>query len=471
MRSRRRELSLHHATVKEAELVQLVVQNAAVIVTDWSSAPILNGWIAISDGKVSEIGTGASPNAPATIDADGCLVYPGAVAAHHHLFQGTSRGVSSPGGLLGWLGTQYRAWARLTPADVESAALASLSLLALGGCTTVASFEYIHPVGSDFVTPVVSAAEKIGLRLLYVRGCAPRLEGELADQLESVGVDLTRLREPEDVALARTREVLSRPQSDRLRWACGPTTPIIDDGGSFQRELNKIADEFEIGIHTHFHPLPGQLADGESAFDFASRLGLIRHGNWFAHGSRLSTNDVAALGGAGVGVVHCPSCSLQLGYDIPPLADWAAANDRVAVSVDGAASNDRGSMLLESQLAWQAQRARFGGAPNLLSANQALDLTTAGGARAINWPELGGLAVGRPADLAIVDFGSIDYVGIPMVERANPAELLMKVYAGAPVRDLIVGERIVLRQGKFASIDLSAVITAANGTAEALHGR
>jgi cytosine/adenosine deaminase-related metal-dependent hydrolase len=170
-------------------------------------------------------------------------------------------------------------------------------------------------------------------------------------------------------------------------------------------------------------------------------------------------------------VVHCPSCSLQLGYDIPPLADWAAANDRLAVSVDGAASNDRGSMLLESQLAWQAQRARFGGAPNLLSANQALGLTSAGGARAINWPELGGLAVGRPADLAIVDFGSIDYAGIPLGERAKPAELLMKVYAGAPVRDLIVGERIVLRQGKFVSIDLSAVITAANGTAEALHGR
>src|SRR5690606_27165237 len=161
--------------------------------------------------------------------------------------------------------------------------------------------------------------------------------------------------EPEDVALRRTRELVTTPPTPRLRWGCGPTTPVGDDGGEFQRALNAIADAAGVPVHCHFHPLT-PVPDGD-AHALAVRLGLVRRGNWLAHGSRLGVDDVGRLGADGVGVVHCPSASLLLGYRLPDLVGWRDASDRIAVGVDGAASNDRGSLLGEAQLAFYTQRA------------------------------------------------------------------------------------------------------------------
>ena len=427
--------------------MDLVVHGTSALVSSWREPPITDGWIGIEGGRVCAVGSGPAPAATQRVDASNAVVVPGFVAAHHHLFQGASRGISVEGGLIPWLAIHYDAWSRMTPDDVYQAALVSLAQLALGGSSTVAAFEYLHPPDEDFVTPVVAAAKQIGVRLLYVRGCAPRLEGPLAEVLAARGVDITRLVEPEDEALRRTDEVLGRPTSEQLRWACGPTTPVLDDGGDFHRRLGEVAARHGVGMHTHFHPLPNSLRDGESAFQFAERVGLVSRGNWFAHGSRLQTPDVAALGAAGVGVVHNPSCSLLLGYPVIPLAEWSAVNDRIALSVDGAASNDRGSMLAETQLAWQAQRAFLAEGRSVLDPAQVMSLATIGGARAIGWPELGTLAVGAPADVAVIDLTRLDFAGVPAVALSNPAAMLVRTVSGTPVRDLIVGGRIVVRGG------------------------
>lgn len=449
---------------------ELVVRGAKALIRRWDEPPLIDAWLAVSAGRVEAVGRGAPPHADQVLEADGGLVIPGMVAAHHHLFQGASRGIAADGGLLDWLAVHYRAWAGLTEADVEAAAGASLSLLALGGTSTVAAFEYLHPPGADLVEPVVRAAERVGLRLLLVRGCAPRLEGRLAERLAAERVDLSRLVEPEEVALRETARLLARPTSERLRFACGPTTPVLDDGGAFQRALNEVADTHGVGVHTHFHPLPGSLAPGESALDLARRAGLARRGNWFAHGSRLSERDVAALGAAGVGVVHAPSCSLLLGYPIPPLARWSGSNERVAVSVDGSASNDRSSMLLEAQLALGLQRAVHGaeGAPG---ARAIMELVTESAARTIGWLGLGRLEPGSAADLAVVDPGSLELSGVPGSALAqDPADVLMRTYAGGRVRHLVVGARVVVREGRLTGVDERAVAAAASAAADRLYG-
>ena len=449
--------------------MDLVIRGAAALVRDWTQPPIFDGWIGIEEGRVAGTGRGIPPHAGDVVDASECIVLPGFVSAHHHLTQGVSRGVNVEGGLIPWLAVHYDAWSRMTAHDVYQAAMVSLSQLALGGATAVAAFEYLHPPGEDFVQPVVMAAEQVGLRLLYVRGCAPRLEGPLAAVLEDRGVDLTRLIEPEDDALRRTDEVLSRPTHERLRWACGPTTPVFDDGGDFHRRLQAIATSHGVSLHTHVHPLPGSLREGETAFDFVERLGLVKAGNWFAHGSRLTTDDVARLGKAQIGVVHNPSCSMLLGYPIIPLAEWDAVNDRVAVSVDGAASNDRGSMLAEAQLAWQAQRAFLSQGRPVLEPARVMTLATQGGARAMGWPELGVLDVGRPADLAVIDMRNLDFAGVPTSALRDPAAMLMRSVSGSGVRDLLVGDRFVVREGRLAGVDLAGLHSAAKSAADRLY--
>ncbi len=443
-----------------------------VLITSWTEPPIRNAWLTVVDERVESVSCDRPDVPPDHLEEPLGLVAPGFVAAHHHLYQGASRGIHVRGGLIDWLAVHYAAWARMTAEDVKAAAEYSLVQLLLGGCTTVAAFEYLHPVGEDFVSPVVSAARDAGIRMMYVRGCSPRLEGDLATLLRQRNVDVDRLVESEKGALSRTSDVISEAQTDFLRWACGPTTPVVDDGGIFNRALDGVAARHATYLHTHFHPLQGSLPQGISAADFAVQLGLVREGNWFAHGSKLTPEDVAKLGSQGVGVVHNPSCSSLLGYRIPRLADWWGTNNRIAISVDGAASNDRGSMLSEVQLAWQLQAARaancgeFDAPPD---PSQFLASATSGAARTINWPELGELLPGRPADFLVLDLANLDFAGIPGIAWNTPDVALFRANSQGLVQHLFVGGEQRVRNGRVLGLDQDTVGERVKGTADHLY--
>jgi cytosine/adenosine deaminase-related metal-dependent hydrolase len=446
----------------------VVVRGAQAVCVSPHEPPLADAWLALGGGRVLAVGQGAPPQASTTIDARGHLILPGLVSAHHHLFQGASRGVPTGTGLAAWLVSHYARWARMDAGDVRAAAELSLAQLLVRGCTTVAAFEFLHPVDADWVDPVVDAADRLGVRLRYVRGCTPRLEPGVAEALADQGVDPRRLLEPEDVALRRTRDVVRRPAGPRLRWACGPTTPVGDDGGAFQRALNDVADDAGVPVHAHFHPLTPP--DGGDAHALAVRLGLVRRGNWLAHGSRLTVADVARLGADGVGVVHCPSTSLLLGYPLPHLAAWREANERVAVGVDGAASNDRGSLLGEAQLAYYTQgQPALSGLAGRLSPEAALDLVTAAGARTIGWDDAGTLRPGALADLAGFDLEELDAAG--GAARADRALLrLLRTHQGARARFVLVGGEPVVADGRLLTGDERTIARRANETADRLEG-
>lgn len=444
-------------------MVDLVVSGAKALVVAADQPPLADGWLAVADGRVVATGTGPPPVASRTLDARGQLVLPGLVAAHHHLFQGASRGVATGDGLHEWLVAHYARWAALTPAQVGAAAALSIAQLLVRGCTTVAAFEFLHPPGRDVTTPVLTAAARLGIRLLYVRGCTPRLEPGVVDALEARGVDVGVLVEPEDVALRRTQELLQAPTTPRLRWACGPTTPVADDGGEFQHALNAVADAAGVAVHCHFHPLT-PVPDGD-AHALAVRLGLVRRGNWLAHGSRLRVEDVRRLGADGVGVVHCPSASLLLGYRLPDLAAWRDASDRVAIGVDGAASNDRGSLLGEAQLAFYTQRAASSSGG--LAPETALELVTSAAARTIGWHGAGALTPGSQADVATFDLADLDSAGAAAQPQTALLRLL-RTYQGARARHVLVGGQPVVGDGRLLTGDEGEIAAAANAAADAL---
>ncbi len=439
-----------------------VVAGAAATIVRAGERARANTWIAFSDGKVQAIGTGKPPRGDTLIDATGSIVMPGMVCAHHHLSQGTSRGILTPPGLMGWLETHYRRWARLRTEDIAAAARWSIAQLLLSGCTTVATFEYLHPEGEDFVAPVVEASRELGIRLMYVRGTASTLEGRLGALLGDSGVDVDRLIEPPDRGLAAIAEVVGRPTDPMLRWACGPTTPVLDDG-SFHRALEEIASDAGAAVHLHFHPIAGK-GQTETAVDLARRLGLVRRGNWFAHGSQMTAADVAELGSEGVGVVHCPSTSLRLGYELPSLAAWSAGSDRVAIAVDGAASNDHGSMFGEAQLAWYLQGQPHLSSSGSMASEQVLHMVTQGAALTIGWGGLGTIEEGSSADLAVFDLGGFDGAGA----AGGPDEALFRLFTthqAVRARHVFVGGHPVVTDGRLTGADEDVISNQASASA------
>ncbi|MEX0698299.1 MAG: amidohydrolase family protein [Acidimicrobiia bacterium] len=426
-----------------------VIVNASALVIRSLDPPVPDGWVLIEDGLVTAHGSGNGPQADLVVDASGCIVIPGLVCAHHHLYQGISRGVWTEPGLGEWLEVHYERWSAMSSADVAAAARLSIAQLLLSGCTTVTTLEYLHPEGDDFVSPVLDASSQLGIRLLYVRGTAPQLEFDVVERLSAKGIDTSRLVEPPEKGLARIVEFLRKPQTDRLRFGCGPTTPVLSDGGEFHHALNDIAENAGVPVHLHYHPI--EVPEADSALDPARRLGLLRRGNWFAHGSRLTDEDVALLGREGVGVVHCPSTSLRLGYRVPRLQSWGQHNDRVAIAVDGAASNDRGSMLNEAQLAWYIQSQPHLASGGRLSPERVLHMATEGAALTIGWEGLGSLTVGSAGDCAIFDLTDLDSAGASSLDW--PLFGLFATHQGANAKHVFVGGGAVVVDGNLRDHD------------------
>lgn len=431
--------------------VSTVIEGAHAIYFDASEPPLRNGWLLVDGGIVQASGEGPPPAADERVDARGMIVLPGLICAHHHLFQGLSRGVETEPGNVNWLARHYRAWSHLDADFVSAAAELSIAQLLRSGCTTVATLEYLHPPGEDFATPVIDASAKMGIRLLYVRGTTPMLENGMQDSLAAAGVRVERLIEEPDRAIDAIASFLVGHQpSPMLRYAIGPTTPFLDDGGAFHAALNDLALLHNTHLHLHLHPL---RSDGLSGFDFARTLGLVRKGNWFAHGSNLSASDVAQLGSAGVGIVHCPSCSHLLGYPLPPLRSWTESNDRVCVAVDGAASNDGGSLLYELALTYYSQLHRWGRA---LSSETMLSLVTSRAARAIGWPGVGNLKPGSQADVAAFRLDGLEGAGnVP--DQGDPLIQLLRTCRSEPAALTIVGGRAIVVDGELTTCELSSV--------------
>lgn len=444
-----------------------VIADASALIVRALEPPIANGWVLIEDGYVAAYGSGAAPNASEVVDASGCLVVPGLVCAHHHLSQGISRGVFTESGLFEWLAVHYQRWAVMNSAEVGAAAKLSIAQLLLSGCTTVATLEYLHPEDDDFVSPVLDAATQMGIRMLYVRGTAPRLEANVRERLSDDGVDISRLIEPPERGLARITQFLQTPHTEHLRFGCGPTTPVVDDDGEFHGALNEIADDAGVPIHLHYHPL--EHSNSDSNLEPARRLGLLRRGNWFAHGSNLSDQDVAVLGEHGVGLVHCPATSLRLGYKIPSLQSWGDRNDRLAIAVDGAASNDRGSMFGEAQLAWYLQSQRHLGPAGHFPTERAFHMVTEGAARTIGWEGLGALTEGSAGDCTLFDLTNLDSAGAS--PEQYPLFGLFATHQGTNAKHVFVGGDAVVVDGSIRDHDKGEIARDAARARRALDRR
>jgi cytosine/adenosine deaminase-related metal-dependent hydrolase len=420
-----------------------LIRNADVLVTmDDARREIPGGAIAFRDGAIVAVGTTAQLahlTADETIDAAGCVITPGLVNTHHHLYQSLTRAVPGAASvsLFGWLKTLYLIWARYTPQDVYAATRLGLAELALSGCTLSSDHLYLFPNGVT-LDDTIEAARSVGLRFHATRGSMS--VGESAG-----GLPPDSLVENEDAILADTIRVIDRfhdaSEGAMVRVGVAPCSPFSVSQG-LMRDAALLAREKGVMLHTHLAEDKDDVAFSLERFgcrpgDYAEQLGWTGEDVWHAHCVQLDAAEIGLFARTKTGVAHCPGSNCRLGSGIAPVRAMVDAGVRVGLGVDGSASNDSGNLMAEVRQAMLLQR--VAGGAGALDPREALYLATHGGAEVLGRHDCGSLAPGKRADLAIWPVDDVHTVG-----SWDPVAALVLAPPPAP-RDVFVEGRAVVR--------------------------
>ncbi len=430
----------------------MLIRGATVLITmDAQRREIADAGVFIRDGVIEAVGSthDLPTSADDVIDARDHVVLPGFVNAHHHLFQNLVRVVPAgqDAALFGWLRTLYPIFARMRPEHFRAAATIGLAELALTGCSTSSDHQYIFPNGTR-LDDVIEAATRLGVRFTATRGSM-----SIGESQGGLPPDSLTEREPDilrDCERVITRFHNAKPHA-MTRVALAPCSPFSVSQG-LMRDTAVLARDKGVGLHTHLAENAEDIAYSLAKFgvrpgQYAENLGWLGHDVWHAHCVRLDDDEIALFGRTGTGVAHCPCSNMRLGSGIAPLGKMLRAGVPVGLGVDGSASNDSGHLLNEARQAMLLQR--VGGDPAALSARQALEIATIGGARAINRSDIGHLAPGMSADLTAFRLDTIEMSGAEW----DPVAAL--VFCGpAKASFTIVNGRTIVKDGQITTIDL-----------------
>ncbi len=442
----------------------VLIRGAETVLTmDDRGAELADCDIRLRDGVIAEIGQDLHPGDAQQVSARGCVVTPGLVNTHHHLFQTLTRAV--PGGqdalLFGWLKTLYPIWARFGPDEIRVSATIGLAELALSGCTTSSDHLYVFPNGAR-LEDTIDAAREIGLRFHPTRGAMSI--GESAG-----GLPPDSLVEREAAILNDTIRVIDAfhdpAPGSMCRVGVAPCSPF-SVSRDLMRDAALLARDKGVRLHTHLAENDEDVAYSLATFgcrpgQYAEDLGWTGDDVWHAHCVKLDTPEIALFARSGTGVAHCPCSNCRLGSGIAPVRAMRDAGVRVGLGVDGSASNDTGNLIAEARQAMLLQRVSRGA--DAMSAREALWIATRGGAAVLGRDDIGAVTPGLRADLAIWDVSGIESAG-----SWDKAALLL---AGpARVRDLFVEGRQVVADGVLTTLNLPRAIEHQNRLARALAG-
>ena len=432
----------------ETAAADLVVTGAALVATcDDSRRELPGGWVAITGGLISGVGSASDPVPPAaeTLDASGCLVTPGLVNTHHHLYQNLTRSYrpSVNGTLFEWLTTLYPLWAGLDEESAYLSAWVGLAELALGGCTTTSDHLYVAPSGGgDVWSAEITAAGEMGMRFHPTRGSMTLSQKDGGLPPDSVVQD-------DDQVLADSERLVKQHHDPShgamVRIALAPCSPF-SVSAELMRQTAELAEKLDVRLHTHLAEDPDEdrfCMDrfGRRPVQQFAEVGWLSGRSWVAHCIYPNGAEVTRLGQAGVGVAHCPSSNMLLGGGgFSPVRDLRAAGSPVGLGCDGSSSADSASLWSEARAALLLGRQRRG--PSGMCAREVLDIATRGGAACLGRSgEIGELSVGAVGDLVCWPTYGIRFAGAltDMVEawlRCGPLSAWHTVVAGRPlVRD------------------------------------
>jgi 8-oxoguanine deaminase len=447
-------------------VTSILLRNAECVVTmDADRREIAKGGVFIEAGRVVAVGTDAElpSTADEVVDMAGHVLMPGLVNTHHHMFQSLTRVV--PAGqdkeLFGWLENLLPVWANLTPEMIAVSTELAMAELLMSGCTTASDHLYIYPDGCR-LDDSIEAAQRVGMRFHASRGSMSvgRSKGglppdSLVENEAHILKDSQRLIEafhdPEPFALLR---ITLAP--------CSPYTVSED----LMRETASLARATGTRLHTHLAESPRDVDYSRERFDltpseYVERLGWVGDDVWHAHCVHIDDNGIDLFARTGTGVAHCPCSNMRLASGIAPVRKMLRKGVPVGLGVDGSASSDAGNLMSEARQAMLLQR--VGGDPAAMSAREALELATRGGARVLGRDDIGMLAPGMAADIAAFDLDRIEYAGA----RHDPVAAL--VFCGpTPASHVMVGGRFLVRDGVPTTIDAGTLVERHNRLSHAL---
>ena len=451
----------------------LLIQNARVVATmDDARTELVDASVLVRGNVIEAVGPAASlpRQADEVIDARHHVVIPGLINTHHHMFQTLTRAV--PGAqdaeLFAWLKTLYPIWSGLTPEMLEVSTQIAMAELLLSGCTTSSDHLYLFPNGCT-LDHSIEAATRIGMRFHATRGAMS--VGESAG-----GLPPDRLVEQEAAILKDTQRLIERwhdpARHAMTRIAAAPCSPF-SVSRDLMRESAALARSFGPGhgvrLHTHLAENDNDVAYSKEKFgmtpaEYAEDCGWLGDDVWHAHCVKLDAPGIARFGATGTGVAHCPCSNMRLASGIAPIGAMRRAGVPVGLGVDGSASNDGSDLLGEARQAMLL--ARVGHGPGAMGARTALELATRGGARVLGRDDVGMIAPGMAADLALYRLDDVTFAGA----LHDPVAALLFC---APRRAdyTIVNGRVVVREGQLATLDLPPLIERHNQLAAALLGR
>ncbi|ETA01627.1 cytosine deaminase-like metal-dependent hydrolase [Frankia sp. CcI6] len=437
----------------------LVVVGAELVATvDADRREIRGGWIAVTNGLVSALGGPDEPPPPAvrTLRADGCLITPGLVNTHHHMYQNLTRAFAPAlnGTLFTWLSTLYPLWSRLDEEAVHVSAYVGLTELALGGCTTTTDHLYVHPRGGgDLVSAEIAAATALGMRFHPSRG-------SMSLSVKDGGLPPDSVVQDDDEILAESARLVARHHDPSpgamVRIALAPCSPF-SVSPELMRATAELAESLDVRLHTHLAEDPEEdeycLARfGRRPIDQFAEVGWGGDRAWVAHCIRPNPAEVARLGAWGTGVAHCPSSNMILGGGLAPVAELRAAGVPVGLGCDGSASADSASLWLEARTAMLLGRLRHGAAA--MSARDALEIATRGGAGCLGRAgKIGELSVGAVGDLVAWPLDGVGFAGA----LSDPVEAWLRCGPVAARHTVVAGRAVVL-DGHPVHPDLSAML-------------
>ena len=430
----------------------LLIRNADLCVTmDDASREIAGCDVLVRAGVIADVGAGLEAPGAEVVEAAGCLLTPGLVNTHHHLYQTLTRAV--PGAqdalLFGWLRTLYPIWARFGPEEMFVSAQVGLAELALSGCTLTSDHLYLFPNGAR-LDDTIAAAREIGLRFHPTRGAMSIGESH-------GGLPPDALVEAEAAILddcIRVIDAFHDPSEGAMvRVGVAPCSPF-SVSRDLMREAALLARDKGVMLHTHLAENEEDVAYSLERFgcrpgQYAEDLGWTGPDVWHAHCVKLDATEIGLFARTGTGIAHCPCSNCRLGSGIAPLRPLRDAGVKVGLGVDGSASNDAGNLMLEARQAMLLQRVARGA--DAMSAREALWIATRGGAEVLGRTDCGRIAVGARADLALWD--------MRCVEAAGSWDLAALLLAGPKqVRDLWVEGRRVVDGGHITTLNMPRVI-------------
>jgi len=454
----------------------MLVKNAKLLATmDSGRREITDGGLFIENGFITQVGkTSELPQiAGEVLDLSGHVVLPGLINTHHHFYQTLTRAVPAAqnANLFNWLKTLYPIWARMTPEDIFLSTKTALAELALSGCTTASDHLYLFPNGSRLDDEIAAGLE-MGVRLHASRGSMSLGESKGGLPPDSVVDDEDEILKDSERLIDQYHDAEPGAMTQIVLAPCSPFSVT----GELMKRAAVLAREKGVQLHTHLAETQDEEQFclelfGHRPVAYMESLDWVGDDVWFAHSVHVNKDEIDVYAKTGCGVAHCPGSNMRLASGIAPIREMRDAKIPVGLGVDGSASNDSSHLLAEARLAFLLARVRAGvegaslsgsDAP-IMTAREALEIATIGGAEVLGRSDIGSLEEGKCADFIAINTHRLEYTG------ALHDPLAAVLFCNAVHVDVnVVGGKYIVKSGELQTLDLPTHIEKHNRAAARL---